>query len=207
MNILKLLRRRKKKVIKTPQQAERFEVTLSGSGGQGMILAGKILAEAASIFDHKEAVMTQSYGPEARGGASRAEIIISSSKIDYPKAMKVNILLAMTQEAMDKYGKLLEPDGLLIVDEVLVKNVPDEIKNVFKAPFTSLASKLLDAPIVANIIALSSLAAITGIISRDALIRAVIDRVPEKVIVLDRVAVDAGFKAVLDSGFKWEERQ
>ena len=204
MNIIKLLKGLKKEPAKAISEEERFEVTLSGSGGQGMILAGKILAEAASLYGGKEAVMTQSYGPEARGGASRAEIIISSQKIEYPKVMKVNILLAMTQEAMDKYGKLLEKDGLLIVDEGLVKKVPPGIKNVFKAPFTSVAISLLGEPIVANIIALSSLAAITNIVSREDLIQAVIARVPDRVVVLDRVAVDAGFMQVNDSGFIWK---
>ncbi|MFQ5951802.1 MAG: 2-oxoacid:acceptor oxidoreductase family protein [Candidatus Omnitrophota bacterium] len=171
-----------------------------------MILAGKILAEAASIYDKKEAVMSQSYGPEARGGASKAEIVISSGRIDYPKVMKVNILLAMTQEALDKYGKSLGPEGLLIVDETFIKEVPARFKNVFKAPFTSLAINLLGAPIVANVIALSLLAAITNIVSREALIRAVLDHVPDKVLVLDRMAIDAGFKIAEDSGFKWKPR-
>ncbi len=204
MNILKLLKIRKKsKELASTYVFSRLEVTLSGSGGQGMILAGKILAEAAAIFDGKEAVMTQSYGPEARGGASKAEIIISDGKIDYPKSMRVNVLLVMTQEAMDKYGKLLDPNGLLVVDETFVKDIPSNIKNVFKSPFSKMAMKILDATIVANVIALGAVVALTKAVSRESLIKSVLRRVPKKVVVLDRMAVDAGYKIVDDSGFKW----
>ncbi|RKY44545.1 MAG: 2-oxoacid:ferredoxin oxidoreductase subunit gamma, partial [Candidatus Neomarinimicrobiota bacterium] len=83
----------------------RYELRLSGSGGQGLILIGKILAEAAAIYDGKNATQSQSYGPEARGGASRSEVIISDGEIDYPKAMKLDLLLALTQEACDLYIK------------------------------------------------------------------------------------------------------
>ena len=188
----------------TSQKRDRIEVSLTGSGGQGMILAGKILAEAVSIFDNKEAVMTQSYGPEARGGAARAEVIISHKPIYYPKMMDLNILMALTQEALDKYGKMLQPGGLLIIDETLVTKVPENIRFVFKAPFTVLAKGTFDVSIVSNIIALGALAAITDIVSREALIKAVLSRVPEKALVLNRVAVDRGYKAVKDSGFCWE---
>ncbi len=201
MNILKLFKTPKVFKRKIIPKSERFEIVLSGSGGQGMILAGKILAEAASIYDEKQAVMTQSYGPEARGGASRAEIIISSQAIDYPKVIDVNAFLAMTQEALDKYGDLLNSDDLLILDDTFIKKIPSRFNNIFKAPFTSLAIKLLSTPIVANIIALSSLAAITKIVSRQALIQAVLARVPDKVLVLDRIAVDTGFKLVKDKKF------
>ncbi|MDP3788831.1 MAG: 2-oxoacid:acceptor oxidoreductase family protein [Candidatus Omnitrophota bacterium] len=206
MNILKLFRGHAAKQPESPAALENYEVVLSGSGGQGVILGGKILAEAASIYDHKEAIMTQSYGPEARGGASRAEVIISSGKIYYPKVTRADVLLAMTQESLNAYGNTLDENGLLVVDETLVRNVPPGFKNVFKAPFTTLAVKLLDAPIVINIIALGSLAAITKAVSREALIHATLDHVPQKLLVLDRIAVDMGFKVVNDSGFKWSKK-
>ncbi len=183
---------------------DRLEISFTGSGGQGMILAGKILAEAVAIYDGGQAVMTQSYGPEARGGAARAEVIISHKPIHYPKMMDLNILMALTQEALDKYGKTLQPGGLLIIDETLVNKVPANIQHVFKAPFTVLAKGTFDVAIVTNIIALGALVAITNVVSREALIRAVLARVPEKALVLNRVAVDRGYKAVKDSGFRWE---
>ena len=206
MNILKLFRRQRREQPEFPLTLETYEVVLSGSGGQGVILGGRILAEAASIYDNKEAIMAQSYGPEARGGASRAEIIISRSKIDYPKVMRADVLLAMTQEALNVYGNMLDEEGLLVADEILVKDIPPRFKNVFKAPFSALAVKLLDAPIVVNIIALGSLAAITKVVSREALIRATLGHVPQKLLVVDRIAVDIGFKAVNDSGFEWHKK-
>ncbi len=207
MIILKLLRKLKARRHKFPANVEGYEIIFSGSGGQGIILGGRIFAEAASIYDNKEAIMTQSYGPEARGGASRAEVIISSAKIDYPKVRRANVLLAMTQTALNAYGDMLDENGLLIVDEILVKDLPGRFKNVFKAPFSALASKLLDNPIVLNVIALGSLAAITNAVSREALIRATLDHVPRKVLVTDRIAVDMGFKVVEESGFKWLKEQ
>lgn len=207
MTILKLLRKLKTRRHEFPANVEGYEIIFSGSGGQGIILGGRIFAEAASIYDNKEAIMTQSYGPEARGGGCRAEVIISPTKIDYPKVRHANVLFAMTQHALNVYGKMFDENGLLIVDEILVKDIPDKFKNVFKAPFSALASKLLDNPIVLNIIALGSLAAITKAVSREALIHATLDHVPRKVLVLNRIAVDMGFKAVKDSGFKWEKGQ
>jgi 2-oxoglutarate ferredoxin oxidoreductase subunit gamma len=203
MNILKLFRRLKPQPL--DRTLGRIEIIISGSGGQGMILAGKILAEAAAIYDNKEAIMSQSYGPEARGGASRAEIIISSEPINYPKVMQTNILLVMTQEAMDKYGEELKPQGLLIVNETLVTSIPRQFKNVFKAPFTSLAVNELKAQIVANVIALGTLAELTGVVSRESLTKAVIDMVPKKALALDKLAVDLGFKLAAQSSFKWEK--
>ncbi|MCQ9205953.1 MAG: 2-oxoacid:acceptor oxidoreductase family protein [Omnitrophica bacterium] len=207
MNILKLFKKRRVRAqTEIPDKPERLEIVLSGSGGQGMILAGKILSEAASIYDTKEAVMAQSYGPEARGGASKAEIIISSQSIYYPRVTQADILLAMTQEALDKYVMSLKKEGLLVVDDTFIKEVPQGFVNVFKAPFSALAIKLLNAPIVANIIALGAIAAITKIISREALIQAVLARVPEKILVSDRMAIDTGFKLVNDSNFQWSKR-
>lgn len=205
MNILRLFRKRRQPSPERIVTAKRTEVAISGSGGQGIILAGKILAESVSIYDGKEAVMTQSYGPEARGGASKAEIVISDAPILYPKVIKVNILLCMTQQSMDKYSRMLDPDGLLIVNETFVKNVPEVFKNVFKAPFTMMAMKILGNQLVANVIALGALVAITKIVSRKSLIRAVLDKVPRKVLVVDRVAVDTGFKVVEDSGYVWNK--
>jgi 2-oxoglutarate ferredoxin oxidoreductase subunit gamma len=91
---------------------DRMEIRLAGEGGQGMILAGIILAEAAVIFDNKNAAQTQSYGPEARGGASKAEVVISQGEIDHPEVIIADVLVAMSQEACDKYAGNLKKDGL-----------------------------------------------------------------------------------------------
>jgi len=122
---------------------ERMEICLSGAGGQGLILAGIILAEAASIYDGKEAVQTQSYGPEARGGASRSEVIISNDFIDYPKVIESDILLALTQDACNKYVKNLSRDGILVVDSSIVKEIPSIPAKIYKFPVTKIAQERL----------------------------------------------------------------
>ncbi len=104
---------------------ERYEIRLSGSGGQGLILAGKILAEAAAIYEGLNAVQTQSYGPEARGGASKAEVVISDTEIEYPKAIELDLLLSLTQESCMKYSSDLKEGGILIIDSSFVKDPPE----------------------------------------------------------------------------------
>jgi 2-oxoglutarate ferredoxin oxidoreductase subunit gamma len=103
---------------------QKTEIRLSGSGGQGLILAGVILAEAAAIYEGKNAVQTQSYGPEARGGSSKSEVIISDSEILYPKTTRLDYLLALNQESCDKYAHDLKDDGLLLVDTDAVEHLP-----------------------------------------------------------------------------------
>src|SRR3990167_4058256 len=111
-----------------------YEIRLSGSGGQGLILGGVILGEAAAIYDGKKAVQSQSYGPEARGGASKSDVIISNEEIDYPKATAIDTLLSLTQEACNKYVVDLKQGGTLIVDSDIVKNIPPGNFKVFKLP-------------------------------------------------------------------------
>ncbi|MGA9756425.1 MAG: 2-oxoacid:acceptor oxidoreductase family protein [Desulfobaccales bacterium] len=115
----------------------RYEVRLAGSGGQGLILAGIILAEAGGIYDGKFVCQTQSYGPEARGGASKAEVVISDAEIDYPKAIQPDVLLAMNQKSLDAFIVDLKPGGLLLVDADLVKEVP--ASRSLALPFTRIA--------------------------------------------------------------------
>ena len=91
----------------------RYDIRLSGSGGQGLILMGIILAEAIGIYDGKHVAQTQSYGPEARGGSSKAEIVVSDEEIDYPEGLKLDLLLAMNQKSCDDYYMDLKPDGVL----------------------------------------------------------------------------------------------
>jgi 2-oxoglutarate ferredoxin oxidoreductase subunit gamma len=156
---------------------DRFEVRLAGTGGQGMILAGIILAEAASIGAGKTVAQTQSYGPEARGGASKAEVIISDGVIDYPKVIQADLLLAMSQEACDKYGKEVNPVGWLIVDADQVKRTPPHPRTV-RVPITDLAEEKLGRKITANIVGLGIIVGLTGIVPRQAILRAVERRAP-----------------------------
>lgn len=168
------------------------ELRLSGSGGQGLILAGIILAEAA-INEGKNVVQTQSYGPEARGGASKAEVIISSEEIDYPKVSRPDVLLAMTQEACDKYRRDLRPDSLLLVDSTHVDDVPAASTRVVSLPITRVAREELGKEMAANIVALGALAQLTGVVSREALISAVLARVPKGTESLNQRAFEAGW--------------
>ena len=157
----------------------RYEIRLSGAGGQGLILIGKILAEAAAIYDNKNATQSQSYGPEARGGASRSEVIISDGDIDFPKAMNIDMLLAMTQEAVDKYTDDVKEDGIIIVDSYFVKTVPDGKYYVHSFPITEIAEDKIGRKIVANIIALGAMESLSKIVSEEAIINAIKARVPK----------------------------
>ena len=172
---------------------DRIEICLSGSGGQGLILAGIILAEAAGIYDEKEAVQTQSYGPEARGGASRSEVVISENTIDYPKVMKSDILLALTQTACDKYIKDLSEDGILLVDSDLVTNIPSASNKIYSFPIAETAQEKIGTKLVTNIISLGIIVGLTKIVSKGAIQKAVCSRVPEKAIEINKKALLLGF--------------
>ncbi|MDW7643719.1 MAG: 2-oxoacid:acceptor oxidoreductase family protein [Desulfuromonadales bacterium] len=176
--------------------SERFEIRFSGAGGQGLITAGIILAEAASIIEGKHAVQSQSYGPEARGGASKSEVIISDGPIDYPKATIVDACLAMTQESADKYANGIKPGGVLLLDSDFVKNEPQGDFKIYKFPITRTAKEDLGREIVANVVALGAMIALTGAVSREAGEKAVLARVPEAFLDLNKKAYALGYEKV-----------
>jgi len=170
-----------------------MEIRLAGEGGQGMILAGIILAEAAAIYDHKNATQTQSYGPEARGGASKAEVVIDSGEIDHPEVIVADVLLAMSQEACDKYAGNMKKGGLLIVDQERVGRVPSN--RAIKVPISRLAEESSGKSITANVVALGVLVGLTGVVSREAIAKAVTARAPKGTEEMNRAALSAGFAA------------
>ncbi|MCR4437984.1 MAG: 2-oxoacid:acceptor oxidoreductase family protein [bacterium] len=172
--------------------AFRYEIRLSGEGGQGLVLAGKILAEAAAIYDERNATQSQSYGPEARGGASRSEVIIADEEIDYPKATRLNLLLALTQEACDKYVKDLLEDGILLVDAEAVERVPQGKFTVYRVPMVAIAERETGRALVANIVALGIITAITNVVSQGAMEAAIRARVPKGTEELNLKAFHAG---------------
>jgi 2-oxoglutarate ferredoxin oxidoreductase subunit gamma len=174
--------------------SDRYELRFSGAGGQGLILAGIIMAEAAAIYDGKQALQSQSYGPEARGGASKSEVIISDQPIDYPKATAVDALLALTQEACDKYSGDLKEGGLLLLDSDMVRKAPKGKFNVVKFPIINTAKNEVGRTIVANIVALGAMVALTGVVSRESAEKAVLARVPEAFVDLNRKAFLAGYE-------------
>jgi 2-oxoglutarate ferredoxin oxidoreductase subunit gamma len=171
----------------------------SGAGGQGLILAGIIMGEAAAIFDGKQAVQSQSYGPEARGGASKSEVVISDEPIDFPKATNVDALLALTQEACDKYSTDLKEGGILLVDSDLVRNLPEGKFTVVSIPIINIAKNEVGRTIVANIVALGAMVALTGIVSRESAVKAVLARVPEAFVELNRKAFETGYRTALEA--------
>lgn len=170
----------------------KIEIRLSGSGGQGLILAGVILAEAAAIYEGKNAVQTQSYGPEARGGASKSEVIISDSEILYPKTSRLDYLLALNQVSCDKYARDLKDDGLLIVDQDAVEHLP--IVKVVSLPLVSTAREEVGKLMTTNIVSLGALVGLSGVVSREALKKAVLSRVPKGTEQLNLKALKLGFK-------------
>jgi 2-oxoglutarate ferredoxin oxidoreductase subunit gamma len=174
-------------------QGNRTEIRLAGEGGQGMILAGIILAEAAAIFDNKNATQTQSYGPEARGGASKAEVVISEGEIDHPEVIMADVLVAMSQEACDKYAGNLKKDGLLIVDQERVGRVPSN--RAIKVPITRLAQESSGKSITASVVALGVLVGLTDVVSRNAITQAVANRAPKGTEEMNQAALSAGFAA------------
>jgi 2-oxoglutarate ferredoxin oxidoreductase subunit gamma len=172
---------------------ERYEIRLSGSGGQGLVTAGVILAEAVGVHEGKFVCQSQSYGPEARGGASKSEVIVSDEEIDYPKAIKPDVLLAMNQSACDTYLFDRKPGGKLIVDTTLVRELPTT--NAIGIPFTGIARTEVGNETVANIVALGALAILTKIVAPKNLEAAVLARVPPGTEEMNRNALAAGFKA------------
>jgi 2-oxoglutarate ferredoxin oxidoreductase subunit gamma len=171
------------------------EIMLTGSGGQGMILAGIILAKAG-ISDGLNVVQTQSYGPEARGGASRAEVILDTEAIDFPKVTLADVLLAMTQEAADKFADKLRPGGTLIVDPMYVHTVPAINGVVHAVAITQLAKEATGRTVSANIVALGVMNRAGRLVSDEALARAVAESVPKGTQEANRKALEAGMAAV-----------
>jgi len=171
---------------------ERFEIRLAGTGGQGAILAGILLADAA-VRDGKNVVQTQSYGPEARGGASRSEVVISTQEIHYPKVIQSNVTLCMSQEACERYGRQVCEGGLLILDEDHVSRAPTT--RAVRVPLTTLAREAVGREIVANVVGLGLLVALTGVVSRHSLEEAVRERAPHGTAELNIKALAEGFAA------------
>lgn len=170
------------------------QLRFSGSGGQGVITAAIIFAEAA-VIEGKYAVQSQSYGPEARGGASKAEVIISDEPVWHPHVEVPDVVLAMTQKAADKYYKDINPDGVLVLDEQLVPEPPD-FSNVIRIPITKYAIEKLGKPLFANIIALGALVKVTGLVDIDDVKTCVSRRVPPHTVEKNMQALDIGYGSV-----------
>ncbi len=174
---------------------DRCGIRLTGTGGQGLILAGIVLAEAV-LLEGKNAVQSQSYGPEARGGASKAEVIISSGPIHYPKIVASDFLLSMSEKAYLKYRGGMAEGSVLIVDSTFVTALKEpKAKTVYSVPITQIALDETDREMTANIVALGVLAGL-GLVGREALQTAVLHRIPRGTEDLNVRALAAGIRAM-----------
>jgi 2-oxoglutarate ferredoxin oxidoreductase subunit gamma len=165
------LRRQKKKLKK-------IEIRISGLGGQGIVLAGQILGRAA-VYNGKNAVQTQSYGAEARGSSAKSEVIISDGKIGFPEVRSCDVLVAMSQEAMEENIKDLKDDGILIVDSSATGNIPDAKAKIFKVPAMQTAEKTVGR-LYANMVMLGAFTRITRAVNEEAMEKAIKDTFPQK---------------------------
>lgn len=170
-----------------------MEIRLAGSGGQGIILCSIILADAA-LMSGAYSAQSQSYGPEARGGACKAEVVVSSEKIDFPKVVMSDFMLALTQASLEKYLSGAKPGSILMVDESLT--LPDSVKEmgltVHKLPILAAARDTLKRPMVANIVAAGAINACLKLVDIDTLEKAVMNNVPAGTEELNRFAMLLG---------------
>ena len=175
------------------KKIDRYEMRLSGSGGQGLVLAGVMIAEAVGVYEGKNVAQTQSYGPEARGGTSRSDLVISDDEIFYPKTSQLDLVLALTQEAADKYYTHLKDDGILIVDSDIVRQLPP-FSRIYSLPFTRTAREKVGTEIVANVISGAALVVISGICKTESFLNAVLNRAPKGTESKNEKACKLGFE-------------
>lgn len=171
--------------------AKKHEIRLCGSGGQGIMLAGYIIGQAATIFDHKYASHIRDYGPEARGGASRADVVISDEHVAYPFISAPSVLVAMSQQAYEKYLPEKHQNTLVIVDEDLVKPMPSGHR-LLAIPARRIAEEL-GRVAVANVVVLGFLTAATDIVTVDSMKRSLLAAVPKGTGELNMKAFERGY--------------
>ncbi len=174
-----------------PKAVQHKEVLITGFGGQGIVLAGQILGKAASLVDRKESTLTQSYGPEARGGACSAQVIISQSTIHYPYVRIPHIVVCLSQGGYDKYAKSIRPDGMLIVDQDLVRISEGSDLTLYRVPATRIAEEV-GRRMMANIVMLGFLSAVSDVVTREALHETVVKSVPKGTEELNSTAFNKG---------------
>jgi len=171
------------------------EITFAGFGGQGVIKAALLLATAAGLYEDKEVAQTQSYGPEARGGACRSEVIISNTAIDYIKTQKIDTFVVMSQPALDKYIPMADPENTVIIaDTTLIQSLPEGVRHVYPVKATSVAEETFGRALFANIIMLGALSAITETVTLASLEQALDGNVPPKTLDKNRAALKKGFE-------------
>ena len=172
----------------------RTEILVGGVGGQGVVLSGILLGTAATLFDGKKAVQTQSYSSELRGGSARAEVIISEEPVTDPQVRKPDILIALAEDAIPKYIHRIKSKGLLVIDSDLVKGAKPGDYEILAIPATSIADKEMGNIVVANLIILGALLKKTNLLSVEAMEKAIEVSVPKKAITLNLNAFRRGLQ-------------
>ncbi len=174
----------------------RNEVLFAGLGGQGIIKAALLLAQAAGLYENREVAQTQSYGPEARGGACKSEVVISDAEIDYIKTRRLNALVVMSQPALDKYRRQVSPETTIVIyDPTLIGKLPPEFKLTVAVPATAIAEQEFGQALFANIIMLGALSGATGLVALDSLEKTLPGNVPPRTLKSNQAALRRGYEA------------
>ncbi len=184
----------------------RREIRIAGFGGQGIVLSGIIIGRAASIYGGKFATLNQSYGPESRGGSCRVEAVIDDIPIDYPYLVSPEVQIIFSQGAYSEYGLNAPSEALLIIDADLVSDDPSKSHRVLSIPASRLAREEIGRPVVANIIIMGFLAAISDIVSCEALKKAILDSVPRGTEDFNMKAFELGYNYGIEHGRKVKNR-
>ena len=173
---------------------EKSQFVFTGSGGQGVITAAIILAEAAVLLENLNAVQTQIYGAAARGGATRTDVVISDAEIYYPKVDQANVLVCLTQEAYMKFSPIIRPGGLLLTDTryVRIERTVDAIHK--ELPMYQTVMDKIGKPIVFNICMLGALTALTRVVRQESVMKMLEDRIPPAFLDMNRQALELGFE-------------
>lgn len=175
----------------------RNEIMFAGFGGQGIVKAALLLAQAAGLYEDKQVAQTQSYGPEARGGACKSEVILSHDEIAYIKTRELDALVVMSQPALDQYQERVLPDRTMVIyDNTLVEKIPSDFKHTIGVGATRMAEEEFGRSLFANIIMLGALAGTTDMVALDALSRALEGNVPPKTLETNLKALKRGFESV-----------
>jgi 2-oxoglutarate ferredoxin oxidoreductase subunit gamma len=169
-------------------------IVFSGSGGQGVITASVLLAEAAVIHEGLNAVQTQTYGPEARGGATRADVVISKERINYPKVINPHILVCLTQEAYNKFSGIIRPGGLLLTDSHYVKQERKVDARQVELGMYEAVMEDIGRPIVLNICMLGALIGLTELVKAESLMKALEQKIDTKFFDLNKKALEIGLR-------------
>lgn len=182
--------------------SDRFEIRVAGSGGQGVILAAVIIGQAAALKEEGlNSVQTQAYGPEARGGASKSEVVIAHGAIDYPKAAHPDMMCILTQKACDEYAHDLQEGGVMIVDDFFVKDPPKLKADIYSVPIVHTARDVIGKELVTNMVALGTMARVLekkGLMKPESIKQTILENVPKGTEEMNARAFDEGYALMKD---------